>query len=437
MKTRSTRNPPSKVADNQAPDTSPNTLQPSSTNPPLLFVLPDDTHPDARILTLPNPAVSGSARYFFCPDKGIYEFTQIAAPKKTPRSWLLAPPRTEKEINNNNVDQDEANTQDTPPFTGYAIQDPDLFVATPLDPLFVLLPALIPNPHETTQLFQSIHDHLDTLAENSNHLRHVIRCESLRRLFEQRANAVCDSVDLGDEKMYRLSTHKLLAELLSKAENMARNGLPASMEAHFVRDALAVPVMTVQREDSSISLTASEEQNEKPSTPLDGESQSAPEPQDSILSTQTGSTTISITTDQTPLSNDDGMAGLLRLRTALNVILSSYIPQTLRTLLHSALSSPESPVDFGPLDAHLDKIALQKREQQALRSLSDNISRKRPGINDEEAEEARAEKKRKKDEEDAKKKNISRGVKQLAKVDTSGMKKLSAFFSKPAPKKTA
>jgi Ydr279p protein family (RNase H2 complex component). len=52
------------------------------------------------------------------------------------------------------------------------------------------------------------------------------------------------------------------------------------------------------------------------------------------------------------------------------------------------------------------------------------------------AAESRAEKKRRKEEED-KRKNTgqSRGVKELKKVDTSGMKKMSDFFGKAAAKK--
>ena len=53
----------------------------------------------------------------------------------------------------------------------------------------------------------------------------------------------------------------------------------------------------------------------------------------------------------------------------------------------------------------------------------------------EEAEEREATKKRKKEEEEAKKKNTSRAVKQLGKVNTTGMMKLSSFFTKQPAKK--
>ncbi len=53
---------------------------------------------------------------------------------------------------------------------------------------------------------------------------------------------------------------------------------------------------------------------------------------------------------------------------------------------------------------------------------------------DDEALGIRAEKKRKKEEEDKRKKSgESRGVRDLKKVDTTGMKKLSDSFGKGAP----
>lgn len=441
MKTRATKSTSSKatVEPEQTLDNS-KTLSPSTSNPPLLFVLPHDTSPDARIVTLPSPATSTPARYYFCPDQGTYEFTKIAAPKQSPRSWLLAPPRSEADINGNqDPTRDESGHKHIDVSKGYAIQDAELFLATPLDPVFLLLPALIPKAEETRQMFLSIDDHLDTLADNSKHLKHLIRSDKLRRTFDQRANAVCDHVEAGDEKMYRLSNKKLLTELLRKAKKMAANGLPASMEDHFVQEALKVPVMAIQREES---FSQSQTEADETSTPTLESQTSATtstpsfDTQDSSLSVLTDATSIATPADPPPPSVPQEIVDLLRLRTALNFILSSYIPRTLRTTLLSALASPDSPTNFQPLDAHLDKIASLKREQHALRSLSDNISRKR-GNNDEEAEE-RAEKRRKKEEEEKKKKlNQSRGVKQLSKADTTGMKKLSSFFTKAPGKKKA
>ena len=419
------------------------TLAPSSINPPMLFVLPEGLSADARIVTLPNPANTIPGRYYFCPEKGIYEFTKIAAPKHVPRSWLLAPAQTEEDINGPSKTPSESQPDsDTSVATnvskGYAIQDADLFLATPLDPLFVLLPALIPSAEETKQLFLSIDDHLDALAETSKHLSQLIRGDKLRRDFERRAAAVCNHVDMGDEKMYRLSNEKLLAELLQKAKQMTANGLPPSMEEHFVKDALKLPALAVEREESSnnsqdVPTPASESQT----------SATVPSPslitQDSAISVLTDATSFSTTsviaTKPSPPLGSDQVTNLLRLRTAFSLLLSSYIPPKFRPTLLKILSSPGCPVDFTPLDARLKEIADMKAKQHALRSVSDNISRKRSAFNDEEADEARADKKRKKEEDEAKKKAVSRSIKQLAKVDTSGMKKMSSFFTKAPAKK--
>ena len=88
------------------------------------------------------------------------------------------------------------------------------------------------------------------------------------------------------------------------------------------------------------------------------------------------------------------------------------------------------------MDKHLAHLDQLRKEAQALRSLSDNISRKRSADEDEEALEKAEAKKRKKEEDELKKKNTSRGVKQLEKADRSGMKTLSSFFGKAAPKKS-
>jgi len=58
-------------------------------------------------------------------------------------------------------------------------------------------------------------------------------------------------------------------------------------------------------------------------------------------------------------------------------------------------------------------------------------------MNDDEAAETRAEKKRRKEEEEKRKKaGESRGLRDLKKVNVTGMKKMSDFFGKGAVTKT-
>jgi hypothetical protein len=70
------------------------TLPTASDNPSKLFILPKNATPEARIITLQNPRYSKPTRYLVCPSAGFFEFTKIAAPKSTPRSWLIQPQTT-------------------------------------------------------------------------------------------------------------------------------------------------------------------------------------------------------------------------------------------------------------------------------------------------------------------------------------------------------
>jgi hypothetical protein len=450
-------------------------LSSSAVNPPKLFILPTEASPASRIVTLSNPATASPNRYFFCPETGFYEFTNIAAPKKAPRSWLLAPhkavgdvpcetispsedPNNQRTSNSDKHDSREK-LSDTPSISkGYITRSADLFIATPLDIVFLILPALSPisstSRESQKQLFLSLDDHLDTLSATSPHIKQLLRHSQLQDRISRRMAAICDIVDAGDEKMYRLSQQKLLAVLLSKAERMAIEGLPASMEEKYVRVVLEVPIMSVKRETSDLdNATETAPAVSEGEEPTEYQSQSSAEspgtttPSTAINDSQASTTSISTTASSLTLSTppeialskpsitaSEGIPYLLRIRTALTFIFSSYIPPHLHKQLQTLLQDIESP-DFRPLDAHLSHIASMRSQAQALHSLSDNISRKRGFGGDDEAAEARAEKKRKKEEEEKRKKNESRGIKQLKKVDTTGMKKLSAFFGKAGNKK--
>jgi Ydr279p protein family (RNase H2 complex component) wHTH domain len=152
----------------------------------------------------------------------------------------------------------------------------------------------------------------------------------------------------------------------------------------------------------------------------------------------TGATSVSGAGETTELSKPtpaaaiiaapEGVPYLLRLRTALNFITTSYLPSHLHRTL-STLLQTQSPaiIDFTPLDQHLSHIADLRQQALASRSLGD-YSRKRALDED---EETRADKKRRKDEEEKKRKaGESRGVRELKKVNVKGMKKMSDFFAK-------
>ncbi|KAF3036091.1 hypothetical protein E8E12_007698 [Didymella heteroderae] len=416
------------------PEPAPSATKPlpeATANPPKLFVLPRDTSKDARIVTFDNPATDTPSRYYFCPSKGFYEFTRIAAPKKACRSWLIT--RQDAQNTQSATEEQTEGTKDTEAEaetglgSGFITKDASLFLATPVDLLFLILPALAPNStKEEKQHFLELDDYTDKLSASSRHWKTLlVQNPSLKIMLENKMRTICDTVDAGDETMYRLSHSKLLAVLMKKAERMVQNGLPPSMEDKFVKTALEVPVMSIRREESTLSAVS----DSGTSTPT-ADSQTTSESQATDLTTPDDVDTPAKPTLHTP----DNIPHLLRLRTALTYLTASYLPPTLASSVTSALTASTTP-DFAPLTSHLSAIAKLKSEATALRSISDNISRKRAFEVDEDKMAEREEKKRKKEEEALKKKNESLGVKKLRKVDTSGMKKMSAFFSvKPKAK---
>lgn len=414
------------------------TLGPATVNPPTLVILPKDAAPEARVISLPGPATSSPDRYFVCPSKGFYEFTKIAAPNKACRSWLLAAEASSAGVHAKDTQEaSEEGKQDE----GYVLEKPDVMVATPIDPLFILLPMLADGEQGSYLTFS---DYIySTEKPGWNHLQQVLRQPSftdLEKALERRMDAVCDTLDMGDgeDRMYQLSTKKLIPELVKKAWKMVEGGLPASMEERFVKQALEVPVLSIKREESGVSAATDD------ATPgADTQDRSAVDSQATNGATATDTTadtaaaSVGFSSSEVKPAAPDGIPNLIRLRTALNFIITSYIPTDLRITINKALASPNSPIDFAPLESHLGHLADLKKQAHALRSISDNISRKRTAEDDEGDLEKAEAKKRKKEEDEFKKKNTSRGVQQLAKADTSGMKKLSSFFTKGLPKKKA
>ncbi|OQO01338.1 hypothetical protein B0A48_12893 [Cryoendolithus antarcticus] len=429
--------PSTTASDEIITSTAKKVLEPSVVEPPLLLILPEGSSPIARIVTLPSPATTTPCRFFVCPEKGFFEFTKAAPPKKTCRSWLLAPEDCAPESAASQ--QSEVGVDGEADHQGYVLEKSDLFIATPCDPLFLVLPLLVDGEAGSYLTFADFV--YDQDRDGWEHLQQLLRqpeFTKLEKIMERRMAAICDTLDMGDEqdRMYQLSMQKLLSELVSKAKKMVKGGLPATMEAHFVKQALEMPVLSVRREESSVSIAIEDE--------AEGAESQTPSKEMSQVTTTSTTSSVSVSTAVTSFSDDatpdeptkqqGDNANLLRLRVALNFLLAAYTPTPLRTKLSTLVASSATVLDFGPLDAHLMRIAELKKQVQVLRSLSDNISRKRCAEDDDELAAKLEAKKRKKEEEEFKKKNTSRGVTQLAKADTSGMKKLSSFFTK-APAK--
>ena len=421
---------------------------PKAAHPPRILILPKNASPGACVFTLAHPRTLTPSRYYVDPDKGLHEFTRIAAPKYSCRSWLIgrqtrllsqkddlplgkAPTPTDK------PKPDLTEADDRPISDGYTVKNAEMLIATPIDPLFLLLPSFVyevsAKSPTSERLFLSADDLLEKLSEKSRHFNHISGNELIRLSVEQRMRAVCDTVDAGDEEMYRLSDEKLLRELMQKAMTMVAKGLPASMEEQFIRKTLEAPVMVVRHDETSVSEAAMS-RNETPTS--ESALLEAFDSETSTGSSDSMASALSIATEMTPPENiapapeASELYHLLRLRTALSYIMSNYVPPAIEKPLKTLISSGKSQVDFRLLDEHLTDIAKMRAEALASRSIGD-FSRKRSMYEDDHAAEIRAEKKRKKEEEDKRTKaGESRGIKDLKKVDTKGMKKMSDFFGK-------
>ena len=426
---------------------------PQAQDAPKVLVLPDGASPEARICTLSHPRTLTPSRYYYDPGKGLYEFTSVVAPRSTYRSWLIG--RHTRFVNQKDyASPGEASTtrekpkpdgvaaNDRPISDGYIVKNAEIMIATPMDHLFLLLPSFTLESSSKSptskRLFLSADDLLERLSEKSKHLIYVSSHEQTRLAMEQRMRAVCDTVDAGDEKMYRLSDEKLLRELVWKAKTMVAKGLPASMEERFIRKALETPVMVVKHEESFVpEVTMSQNEMTTPESIVSEavDSQASTASADSTASGVSGTTEITVPEGITPATNASELYHLLRLRTALSYIISSYIPPAVAKPLNALITSGKSLVDFTILDERLADIAKMRAEALTSRSLGD-FSRKRSMYEDDDAAVTRAENKRRKDEDEKNKKaGQSRGIKDLKKVDTKGMKKMSDFFGKAAAAK--
>ena len=431
------------------------TVEEKPEEPLKLLVLPKGVSAKARICTFPHPRTSVPCRYYVCPEKGIFEFQRIAPPKTAYHSWLIGRQHHRDAIaaSTNVENSNSTRNPKNPDLTtiveaaipghsyrsiadGYTIKSPELLVATPVDPLFIILPSLLASSAAKSPsskgVFLSFDDIFDKFCESLSDANEIVNTYSIRNLIQGRMRMVCDTVDAGDEEMSRLSTDKLLTELLTKAKRLVVSGIPTSMEENFICKALERPVMAIKREDSTASETIQPLRGEgvdnEPNSMEPAESQ-ASTASASIASEASSGTNITIPDEQATEELSKDIKSLMRLQVALSYIFTAYIPQPLVITLKAELTSQHSPIDFTSLEQELASLDTMRREALASRSFSD-FSRKR-GVEDEELAQLRAEKKAKKEEEEKKKKaSETRGVRDLKKVDTSGMKKMSDFFRK-------
>lgn len=400
-----------------------------------VIIAPKALSSAARFISLSSPVSQEPERYLFCPEEGLHGLTKTSTPKHDPHSILF----TAQDIESPVQRDDEAVSN------GYVNKSAEYLTATPYDLSFIILPLLTNSAK--SNLFQTVDDIIETSEIKTYDLPCVLR--KSRSLFEEAILRICDVIEAGDESLYRYSSSKTLQLLIARAKRACENGLPASLEDRFVTRLLETPMLSVKREESTISLVTTESQDILPdeNTPVDSfDSQStttsiAP----SVVFSESATTTTSIatttseatiTTITSPNAPSSEIVSLQRLLTAFKFIVHSYLPPPLASTLLTALQEASSGIDFSSLNTHLAHITKLRAEAAASMDLS-SFSRKR-GIEDDVEAEERAEKKRKLEEEEKRKKaSLSRGVKELSKVDVKNMKKMSSFFTKmPAKAKS-
>ena len=397
-------------------------------NEPLkLFILPENVSPNARFLLLQHPRDGLKKRFYFCPRKGLYEFTKISAPSIDPRSILFTPAEDKplQEI----ADDGPVNAHELGVGSGYVNKAAEFFVATTFDASFLLLSTLIPQKAEKN-LFRPVDDILEDRLDEDRHLRYIFKHD--KQLLNDAIDRVCDKVEAGEEMMYRVNEEKLVRYLLAKCETVVAKGLPPSLEDKFVARALEAPVLSIKREESVITTvtTTSTELAADETDSFDTQSSTASTAPSTVFSGAASVATVSTVLEDDATTN---MRHLQRLKTSFDFIVSSYCPSHVSTRLAALLDSDISSINFKPLTIHLAKLSKLRAEAAASRSIGD-FSRKR-NLEEEEFNETREEKKRKLAEEEKRKRaGESMGVRALKKADVSGMKKMSAFFTKAVPK---
>ena len=401
------------------------------------FILPKDISDQARFILLRHPRHSTAHRFLFCPERGLYEFTKISELPTEPRSLLFTPTSPETEKREPEYPQHERETKPAVS-EGHISKSADFFVATPFDLAFFLIPFVVPTKAQAGKaLFQPIEDILDEQIREDRQLRYVF--EKGRSLVEEAMLRFCDTIEAGDEQMFRPNEEQMLRIILEKVDNTVKIGLPSSLEGKFVTRALEAPMLSVKREETTVSvitdkaksLAPDEEGDEDESATFDSQSptaSTAPSAAFSEISTATAVSTF------VPETGDPKLLQLQRQRIVFDFIIASYVPNGIADRLRARLAAKDSPINFIPLEEHKKSLAALRAEALTSRSITD-FSRKR-GMEDDETAELRAEKKRKQEEDDRKKRlGESNGVRALKKVNVVGMKKMSDFFTKkPATK---
>lgn len=349
-----------------------------------LFVLPEAAlGPQARFVTLQSPAGEGSCRFLYGANGSFYELTKVGHRRDCERSALLVSA-------SEGSSPSEPTAISTDEIDAYVLQDAVIHIATPFDPLFflssLLLRSQIDVERDRPVAPRTMETLLNDVAKSSDHMQYLLRFPSVRETFTSRLREMSELAPVMGDEAFRPDPLLFLDLLHEKALRLTKTAWPASMERSVQRQLEAPAAESTVMEDSN------------------------------------------------PPTASPALAEKLRLRVALQFILASYVPQRLRDHLEKMLASGQI-IDFTDLDAHLNRVKQLHSEIQAFRSLSNNVSRKRKDI-EAEMDGDGSDAKRAKGAKDEPKAVESRATKELKKVNTSGMRKMSSFFA-PKQAKTS
>ncbi|EPS41490.1 hypothetical protein H072_4597 [Dactylellina haptotyla CBS 200.50] len=440
---------------------------------PRVFILPAGEGSDGSaishtILSLKHPNTGVPTRYLLHhPPKSegtstpfLYEILKIANQISEPRSWLMTPDlpplklpkELEKERSDegedgdskDNADGGKEEPQDPPDRKGdkssLVIKDAHLFLTTPVDPIYLLLSYLTSD--KTSRNFLSFDDLLESHPEFSTWTKIFKLHPPAEKLLQSRLLPICDTVEAGDEVMYRVNNKKVIDLLVSRVESVAKV-LPPSLTNLITRKLskpLSLQASTAWKHQAQpeadktggIINDAELEDDNKDVESQEVESQLRREAsrlnineEESGTNTPAEADTVITKLVEESLLPPPEILYISQLAHAVQ-IMKNYIPTPLYTSLVTEIHKTH-PLE--PLEAYQEE--LKSLRAAANTAMDFSISHTKRTIEDLEGgvskEEADREKKRKKKEADGKK---SHAVKKLEKADTSGMKKMTAFFKK-------
>ncbi|KAK6349095.1 hypothetical protein TWF730_009854 [Orbilia blumenaviensis] len=406
----------------------------------------------------------------------IYEILKVANPAHSPRSWLIAPDSAPLSLNpqSQSQSQSEPQNQKTTPEkeqpnpsekeddkSSLIIKDAHLYLTTPLDPLYLLLPHL--SSPKTSRNFLSLDDLLESHPQSAQWNTIFSLHPNSQRLLRTRLLLVCDTVSTGgedddDEKMYRINEDKLYKLLISRVEAVAK-ALPGSITTYITKK-LSKPIGTQvstawkrQSESTKTNTKSGGIINDSHLENDDEEGEGEDPQEDPAVDSQLRREASKLNLQDTPAAAE-GQEGKGEDETMIiedEITTTSHLPppeiqylshlshslQFLQPYLPASISTTLSTKLFTlhpqePLEKYLEELKALKAAANA--ALDFSMSHSKRTLEDLEAggggtskENMERERKRKKKEEDAKK---STAVKKLEKVDTKGMMKMTAFFKK-------